>query len=80
MATRFGRLSVEVRSALCSGTITADITLAPLEGAAPDAITIRLPHPDGLRPAAVHGGKYCAETETVTLPTLCGTAQVVLEF
>ena len=41
---------------------------------------IRLPHPDGLRPAAVHGGKYCAETETVTLPTLCGTAQVVLEF
>ena len=76
--TRFGYLTVNVQSA--DGKITATVKLDRGESPAPEAVTIRLPHPDGKQPVQVSGGQYDAATETVTLDSFCAEAAVTLAF
>jgi len=78
VVSHFGKLSVNVSSDLAAPRITAQIAVA---GTRPPAqVSIRLPHPEGLKPVKVTGGIYNAATETVTIKPFRGKATVTLEF
>ena len=79
MNSLFGRLSVRVVSDLSRGEIRAEIRLTE-RGAGPEAVRIRLPHPEGKKAVLVTGGTYDAGTETVTVRMDNGSAQVTLRF
>lgn len=76
--TRFGRLSVQVQAV--DKQIAASIRLMPGESPMPDAVTIRLPHPEDKHPTKVLGGQYDPATETVTLDSFSTEAFVTLRF
>ncbi len=78
VASYFGPLSLRVESLLREGRITASIECrSPRK---PKEVRIRLPHPEGRRPASVTGGIYEAETETVHVKAFKGRAEVELRF
>jgi len=78
VATYFGALHLNVQSELGSGTIKAKIALN--EGRGPEAIRLRLPHPQSLAPHAVEGGVYDASQECVRIEDFTGTAEVTLHY
>ncbi len=78
VATHFGPASLQVRSQLARGRITAEIRCAG--GRGPKAVTVRLPHPEGLRPSRVIGGRYDRATESVRIAGFKGRATVELQF
>ncbi len=80
LASRFGRLSFELAPEAERGEIRARIALEPNGGKAPDRVTVRVPHPFGLRASSVSGGVYDASAETVTIPDFDGHAEIVLRF
>ena len=43
-------------------------------------VTIRLPHPDGIKAVQASGGSYDPDTETVTVSDFPGEADIVLKF
>lgn len=65
--TRFGRLSVDVRSQLAANTVRANIHLERREGSELSGVELRIPHPNGQKPVSVNGGTYCAERESIIL-------------
>ena len=80
LATRFGRLSFDVRSETERGRITVSLSLESNGAAAPEKVTVRLPHPTGLRAGSVSGGIYSAADETVTVPDFDGSATLTLYY
>lgn len=76
VASYFGKFSLTVNSQVDAGRIEAEVKFHE-PGRKPASVALRLPHPLGLRAKSCTGGKYDAETETVTL---AGTGKVVLEF
>jgi len=77
-ASYFGPVSLSVISKLREGRITATVDCGTDRGL--KRIELRLPHPQGRKPAAVTGGRYDAKTETVTIEPFTGHAEVILEF
>ena len=80
LATRFGRLSFDVRSETERGRITVSLSLESNGAAAPEKVTVRVPHPTGLRAGSVSGGIYSAADETVTVPDFDGSATLTLYY
>lgn len=81
MMTRYGKLSVKVRSDIDhSGKIAADIKLVSNGFACPKEISIRLPHPEKRKAVKVSGGKYCPDCEKVFIEKFNGEAHVEVEF
>ncbi len=78
VATHFGPASLLVRSEPGRGQIVADVRFR--KGRGPAFVSLRLPHPEGLRPQRVSGGEYDAATETLTVRPFKGSARIVLEF
>ncbi len=76
VASHFGKLSLIVKSEVADGRIKADITFHE-RTRKPRQVTIRLPHPLGLKAKACRGGRYDAATEAVTIT---GPGKVTLEF
>lgn len=78
VATHFGPLTLRVESQLREGRIRAQIAC---DGRGElDSVTVRLPHPDGIKPVSVKGGRYDAETESVAIRPFKGTAEVEIRF
>ena len=77
-ASYFGPVSLETESKLGDGQIVATLECSPDRGL--KRVELRLPHPEGRRPTSVTGGKYDADTETVTVEPFNGRAEVVLGF
>lgn len=75
----FGALDIRSESHVSQGFIEAEV-LAKETARAPGKVAIRLPHPSGLRPVKVSGGRYDPETETVWIDSFGGAAKVRLEY
>jgi hypothetical protein len=79
VATYFGLASLTVTSHLGRDqTITAEVRCAGTRR--PKTVTIRVPHPEGLRPSRVEGGSYNPASETVRLVGFKGQARVTLYY
>jgi len=78
VATYFGPASLTVTSQLGKGKITAEVSCATSRR--PKTVTIRVPHPESLRPCRVEGGRYHAESETVSIANFKGRARVALYY
>lgn len=74
----FGRINLEVTSNVAKGEIHAHVSCP--DASKPSTVTLRLPHPDGIKAAKVSGGSYDPATETVTVPDFPGEADIVLFF
>lgn len=78
MVSYFGPISLHVQSQLERGIITARFSCESPR--APQKISIRLPHPQGLQPTEVSGGEYDAATETVNISSFKQSAEVMLRY
>ena len=74
----FGPLTVKVNSKISQGYIEA--TIQCNSERKPQEVTIRLPHPAGKKARKVIGGEYNPVTETVTVKTFNGKADVRAEY
>ena len=74
----FGRINLDVTSNVAKGEIRAHVSCP--DAGKPSAVTVRLPHPDGIKAAKVSGGSYDPATETVTVTDFPGEANIVLYF
>ncbi|MDQ2864376.1 MAG: hypothetical protein M3R50_12150 [Bacteroidota bacterium] len=74
----FGALTVKVQSEINKGYIDAVIECN--SDRKPKRVTIRLPHPDGIKAVRVTGGEYDPNTETVTVKSFSGLANIRLEY
>lgn len=74
----FGRINLDVTSNVAKGEIRAHVSCP--DAGKPSAVTVRLPHPDGIKAAKVSGGSYDPATETVTVTDFPGEADIVLYF
>ena len=75
----WGQIFFKAESDLKNNKIVAELKLIPLVKM-PKGVSIRLPHPDNLKPSSCQGGVYDEVTETVTLENFCGKAEVSLTF
>jgi len=71
LASRFGPVSLDVRSDLAHGTVRAEVRLETTDRP-PRQIALRLPHPLRRAPRRVEGGRYDPGTEPVLLDTAGG--------
>ncbi len=78
VATYFGPASFSVKSRLEQGRIEATVECAG--DRKPKAVELRLPHPDGRKPAWVKGGVYDPATERVRIAPFTGSARVELGY
>ena len=78
VATSFGPASLTVRSLVGDGMIEASVECPG--DRRPHSVLVRLPHPECLKPRAVEGGCYDAETETVRVDDFAGAAAVRVRF
>ena len=75
----FGQIYFKAESNLKNNKITSEIKLIkPSE--MPKKVSIRLPHPEGLKAISCKNGIYDPATETVTINNFKGNASVILEF
>ncbi|WP_345030950.1 hypothetical protein [Ravibacter arvi] len=74
----FGEVTAKVSSNVEQGFIEAAIDCPGNKK--PRTVTIRLPHPENKRPAAVTGGVYDEKSETVTIKDFNGSARVRVTF
>jgi hypothetical protein len=65
MATYFGKVSLVVSSEIDQGYIEGKVSCE--KGAGPAVLAIRLPHPSGMKPVRITGGRYREATETLYL-------------
>ncbi len=78
VASYFGPLSLRVVCETDGGVIRASIVC---EGERrPESVTLRIPHPDGIKAVCLEGGTYDPATETVGITGFNGTAEVTLGF
>jgi hypothetical protein len=78
MTSYFGNFSLDVQSNIRAGYITASISCD--SNRKPNAIILRLPHPEALRAKTVSGGVYDPKSETVKIIPFSGKATVELKF
>ncbi|MDD4644732.1 MAG: hypothetical protein PHY99_01940 [Bacteroidales bacterium] len=78
VASYFGPVSLTVQSNISNNNIEA--TIECTSDRKPQQISVRLPHPDGLKAKSVTGGKYDPLTETVVVESFTGKAIVKLGF
>ena len=76
----FGSIYFKAESDLKNSTISAEIKIMEPVNRLPATITIRLPHPEGLKAATCQGGIYDCNTETITINNFSGQASVALKF
>ena len=78
--TYYGRMDLTVHSELSAGKIS--VTLSLTDGAAPlpDAVCLRLPHPDGKKAVHASTGRYDPDRETVTWQPAAGETHIDLFF
>ena len=74
----FGSLNVKVNSEIKKGYIEASIQCN--SDRKPNKVTIRIPHPNGKKAVKVTGGEYDSDTETVTVKSFNGSANVRVEY
>lgn len=79
VATYFGPFSLRVESRLGLGSIVATLKSGATDRK-PSAVTVRLPHPQGLQPVRVDGGVYDPAAETVTIEPFGGSAVIELYY
>jgi hypothetical protein len=77
-ASYFGPLSFTVKSKLQDGRMEAVVSCPSKRR--PQAIELRLPHPQGQKAKAVAGGTYDPALETVQVKPFRGHATIVLTF
>ena len=77
-ASYFGPLSFRVEVAADGRSLRATIDCPG--DRRPRRIVLRVPHPDGHRPAEVTGGSYDAATESMVLDAFTGHAEVSLRY
>ena len=80
MKSKFGTLSLDLKSAVDCGRVDVTLCVEPLEGSLPKRITLRVPHPNGLSAMKVSEGNYDPATETVELPAFQGEKKITLWF
>ena len=80
MASRFGRLSVQLNSQLVEGKITGSVQLLANGQPGPVQVRIRLPHPDRRKAVSATGGSYDPVTESLSLDDFSGQAEFTLYF
>lgn len=73
----FGAINFKAESDLKNNRIKAEIAVS---GGKLDKVTIRLPHPEGLKALACENGSYDPATETVTISNFSGKVSVSLKF
>jgi hypothetical protein len=78
VATYFGPVSLEVESKLEQNVIQATVECS--SNRLPNAVSVRIPHPQGLKAVSVKGGVYDAATERVRIAPFTGKAEVSLSF
>lgn len=74
----FGPFDLTVQSDLKNKCIEADLKCDPKR--LPGIITLRIPHPDGLKPLEVTGGTYLDKTESVIIKPFSGSGKVKLIY
>jgi hypothetical protein len=77
-ASYFGPLSLHVTSRLADGQIDAVVECRSDRGL--EQVELRLPHPSGAKAKHCSLGSYSSETESVTIPSFSGRAEVHLQF
>lgn len=80
MKSRFGILSLNLKSAVAEGRVDVTLRIEPMENDVPKKITLRVPHPEGAKALKVSEGRYDSETETVELPMFRGEKTVTFWF
>lgn len=78
VASYFGPLSMSVNSNINKGYIEATVECET--DRKPEQVKLRIPHPDGKKPIKVTGGTYDEKTETITVKSFKGVANIRLEF
>jgi len=74
----FGPFDLTVQSDLENKCIEADLKCE--SGRFPEIITLRIPHPEGLKPVKVIGGIYQDKTESVIIKPFSGSGKVKLIY
>lgn len=74
----FGSIDLKAKSSINNGYIDASIVCNTERK--PKTVTIRLPHPENKKPVKVTGGEYDDKTETITIRSFTGTANVRAEY
>lgn len=74
----FGPFDLTVKSNLENGFIEADLKFDPERS--PGIVTIRLPHPHGLKPIKVTGGTYLDKKESVMIKPFTGSGTIRLIY
>lgn len=78
VASYYGLLSTQVDSRLSEGIIVASIKCN--SDNKPENVIFRLPHPGGKKPVKVEGGNYDYNSETITITSFKGEAEIRMEF
>ncbi len=78
VASYFGPVSLRVASHLDDGCIEATVECRGARQ--PQSVSLRLPHPEGRKPRAVEGGRYCPKMEAVRIENFKNKARVRLIF
>ncbi|MFC3798850.1 hypothetical protein [Cohnella sp. GCM10012308] len=77
-ASHFGHFSMDIRSDIAEGTITAHLVFDAERR--PGKVKIRLPHPGGMQAMRTSVGTYDAASETVEIDDPGREVQIVLTF
>lgn len=78
MVSHFGPFTLEVDSQIGQGRVTARVVCDT--NRPPADVILRLPHPIGLKAAAVHGGSYDPYSESVRIRPFRKEARIVVRF
>ncbi|MHB1356918.1 MAG: glucosidase family protein [Anaerolineae bacterium] len=79
-ATYFGKLSLKVVSQLATGRITVRVKVDGVPDRLPKTLSVRIPHPQGMKAKNVSAGKYDEASETVTFEGFGGEAVFEVRF
>ncbi|MHB9033210.1 MAG: hypothetical protein ACYC6L_09195 [Anaerolineae bacterium] len=79
-ASYYGKLSFKVHSELASSRIKVWVRLEGAADRRPRKVAVRIPHPQGMKAAAVSTGVYDADSETVTIEDFAGEAAFEVRF
>jgi hypothetical protein len=80
VASYFGKLSFKVVSEVSTGKITVRIKVEGDPGRLPRVLSVRLPHPQGMKATSVSSGSYDAASETVTFEGFNGEVACEVRF
>lgn len=75
----FGKLNINAQSDLRNNRITASVSCVD-RNRKPNCLFIRLPHPEGNKPAKVVGGVYNPQDESIFISDFTGDAEVIIQY